>query len=125
MNRYLAAGLICMVALGACSTRNKDEKEADKITRAVIANDMRPAQNDFAAAPRQKMTRVAVARLSDELNNLGTYKGLKEDTPSGSPAGTHTFTVTFDKETWHESMMVDSGGKVSAWKINPSTPTGQ
>ncbi len=130
MNRCLGACLLAFVlvlgaALGGCSRQNKDEKEADKITRAIIANDMRPVENDFAAAPRQKMTRVSVARLSDELNALGTYKGVKEDTPSGSLAGMHTFTVTFDKETWHENMMVDSGGKISAWKITPSTATSQ
>jgi len=123
--RYAAIALIFCVALSGCARQNRAEKEADKITRAVIANDMRPVENDFAAAPRQKMTRVAVARLSDELNNLGTYKGVKEDTPSGSTSGMHTFTVTFDKETWHESMMVDSGGKVSAWRINPSAATSQ
>ncbi len=125
MKRYLAIALLLGVALSACARQNKDEKEADKITRAVIANDMRTVGNDFAAAPRQKMNRVSVARLSDELNALGTYKGVKEDTPAGSPAGEHTFTVTFDKETWHESMMVDSGGKVSAWKITPGTATSQ
>lgn len=121
----MAMVLVCCVGLSACARQNKAEREADKITRAVIANDMRPVENDFAAAPREKMTRVAVARLSDELNNLGKYKGVKEDTSSGSTAGMHTFTVTFEKETWHESMMVDSGGKVSAWRINPSAATSQ
>ncbi|MDQ6826583.1 MAG: hypothetical protein M3Z14_05205 [Candidatus Eremiobacteraeota bacterium] len=125
MKPYLLGALILSVMLAACSTQNKDEREADKITRSVIANDMRPVENDFADAPRQKMTRLAVARLSDQLNNLGKYKGIKEDTPQGSVAGSHTFTVTFAKETWHESMVVDSGGKISAWKIGPGTATAQ
>ena len=41
------AALCAAVVLAGCSFENKYEREADKITRAVMNNDLGPVKNDI------------------------------------------------------------------------------
>jgi hypothetical protein len=117
MNRRLAALALVAVSLAACSFQNKNEKEADKITKAVIANDMRPVTDDLDPAIRSSITRVKVAQLSDELNDQGAYNGLKEN-DTGCRTGFVCFDVNFEKRPYKEMMKVGSDGKVQSWYIH-------
>jgi hypothetical protein len=109
--------LLALAVLGGCASHNKYETEADKITRAVIANDMTPVASDFAPAISGQLTRVRVAELSDELNAQGAYKGLKEDDQNCAPAA-HCFDVTFEKRAYREALALDDNGKVTAWRVH-------
>jgi hypothetical protein len=109
----IVAGMAVLVA--ACSFQNHNEREAEKITNAVIANDLRPVQNDIAKGIA--ITRVQVAEWSDELNAQGKLLSLKE-TPEGCAPGWHCFVVKFQKHTYAERMRYDENGKVVNWSFH-------
>lgn len=114
-----SAFLMLALLIAGCSTQNKYEKEADKITKAVIANNMQDVAGDFDSQARTQVTRVAVARLSDELNAQGKYQGIQEvkAAANGTP-GEHDFIARFDKHGYYESLVLDDDGKVRAWHIH-------
>jgi hypothetical protein len=116
MRRAFAS--LALLALVACGGPNANEKLADRVTEAIVNNDIRPVEKDFNALTRPKLTRAAVGRLSDQLNALGKFHRTHETTPKGAPAGRHTFDAIFDKATWHEDMVLDEDGKIAAFYIH-------
>lgn len=118
MKRFWALTLVAL-SLAACAFQNRNEREADKITRAVIENNMAPVMGDFDPAIKGQITRVRVAELSDELSQQGAYQGLKQvtDTWCNRP-GYLCFDVNFAKHPYHEVMKVGSDGKVQYWWIH-------
>ncbi|HKU81659.1 MAG TPA: hypothetical protein VJP76_05770 [Candidatus Tumulicola sp.] len=110
--RMAAAALIALAAAG-CSFQNKNEREADRITRAVMANDLAPVQGDIAKGVT--IPRVKVAEWSDELNAQGKLLSIKES-PACSP-GWHCFDVKFEKRAYVEHMRLDENGKVVSWNF--------
>ncbi len=126
MKRLMALALAAL-SLASCGGPNPREREADKITRAVIANDMRPVMNDLDPSIKGEITRIRVAELSDELNAQGAYKGLKQTTDAAwcktaARPGMDCFDVTFEKSTYHELMKTGSDGKVQYWWIHSAPP---
>ena len=117
MNRRLTALALCAVALSSCSFQNKNEREADKITKAVMANDLGPVMGDFDPSIKNSITRVRVAQLSDELNDQGAYKGVKQN-DANCRTGYVCFDVNFEKRPYKEVMKVGSDGKVQSWYIH-------
>jgi hypothetical protein len=109
----LAAATI--VLLSACSFQNGNEREADRITRAVIDNDLKPVRNDIAKGVT--ITRVKVAQWSDELNAAGKLLSVKETTASCEP-GWHCFDVKFAKSAYVERMRFDENRKVVDWDFH-------
>jgi hypothetical protein len=107
-----AATLLFAAVLASCSFENRNEREADRITRAVIANDLRPVQDDIAKGI--SITRVQVAEWSDELNAQGKLLSVKETTVNCAP-GWHCFDVKFQKHAYVERMRFDENGKVVNW----------
>jgi hypothetical protein len=103
----VAAGIFA-----ACSFQNKNEREAERITQAMIANDLRPVQGDIS--PNVHLTRVQIAEASDELSSQGKLLSVKETT-TDCPAGVHCFDVRFEKSTYTERLRYDETGKVVAW----------
>jgi hypothetical protein len=104
-----------VAALAACSFQNGNEREADKITKAVIDNDLRPVQNDIAKGVA--ITRVKVAQWSDELNAQGKLISVKETTADCEP-GWHCFAVKFEKRAYVERMRFDENHKVVNWDFH-------
>ena len=119
MKKFLAVALAAL-SLAACAG-NRNEAEADKITRAVIGNNVSPVMGDFDPAIKGQITRVRVAELSDELNAQGAYQGLKQTTSWCRP-GYLCFDVKFAKRPYHEIMKVGSDGKVQYWWIRAAQP---
>lgn len=111
--KHAALIALGLLVLSACSFQNKNEREADKITRAVMANDLAPVQNDIAKGIT--IPRVKVAEWSDELNAQGKLLSVKE-TPSCSP-GWHCFDVKFEKRAYVERMRLDENDKVVNWNF--------
>jgi hypothetical protein len=127
VRRYLVPAAAAALALAGCFGENQYEKMADQVTKAIIANDMRPVEKDFNAIVRPKLLdRGRVGTLSDQLNTLGPLKRIKENTPSGARPGEHMFAAEFQKATWSEDMTVDSDGKIASFYVRPraSTSTG-
>ncbi len=121
MKRFLALALAAL-SLTACSFQNKNEREADKITRAVMNNNVAPVMGDFAPSIKGQITRVRVAELSDELADQGSYEGLKQTT-TWCRTGYLCFDVKFAKRPYHEIMQVGSDGKVQYWWIHAAPQT--
>jgi hypothetical protein len=120
----LLATSASLLALAACGGPNHVEQLASDVTKAIVANDMRPVAPDFNAIPRAKLNdRGYVGHLSDQLNALGAFKGVKEDTPSSAPQGEHHLVATFDKAAWQEEITFDSDGKIAHFKVYPPGPT--
>ncbi len=102
---------------------NRYERLADNVTKAILANNMKPVEGEFNALRRPQLEdRAKVGQLSDDLTALGAFKGVKETTPSGASEGYHTFAARFDKATWSEDMTLDADGKIAAFHVHPSTP---
>lgn len=116
MNRFTktVAVLAAIAALTACSFQNKNEREAERITRAVMNNDLRPVQGDIEKGVT--IPRVKVAEWSDELNAQGKLQSLKERT-TGCQPGWHCFDVKFEKRNYVENMRLDENGKVANWNF--------
>jgi uncharacterized lipoprotein len=111
---HVAPLLVCAaLLLAGCSFQNKYEREADKITRAVMANDLAPVQNDIA--PGVNLSRVQVAEWSDELSAQGKLESVKETTPCAP--GFHCFDVKFEKHSYREELAMDDQGKVTQWRF--------
>jgi hypothetical protein len=113
-----AAAVLCCLAFAACSFQNKNEREADRITHAVMSNDLRPVQDDLAK--NVHVTRVQVAQWSDELNDQGKLVSIKETT-AGCPSGWHCFDARFEKRAYVERMRYDENGKVTDWNFHMAT----
>ena len=111
----LAANALALLA--GCSFENRNEREADRITRAVIDNDLRPVQNDIAKGIT--ITRVKVAQWSDELDAQGKLLSVKETT-AGCDPGWHCFNVKFQKHDYVERLRFDENGKVVDWDFHMS-----
>ena len=106
--------VLVAVALAACSFQNKNEREADQITRAVMNDDLRPVSDDIAKGVT--IPRVKVAEWSDELGAQGKLLSLKE-TPENCDPGWHCFEVKFEKHVYLEHMRLDENGKVVNWNF--------
>jgi hypothetical protein len=113
--RWLALCCLAIVALSACSFQNSNEREADRITHAVMDNNLKPVQGDIAKGI--SITRVKVAQWSDELNAQGKLLSVKETTPNCDP-GWHCFNVKFEKRNYVERMRFDEHGKVVDWNFH-------
>ena len=99
---------------------NRYEKLAADVTKAIAANDMRPVEKEFNAIRRPQLhDRGKVGRLSDFVNAYGGFKGVKEDTPSGSKDGFHHFIAHFDKGERSEDMTLDAEGKLADFHVRP------
>ena len=111
--RIALAAALAVVALAACSFQNKYEREAERITRAVMANDLTPVKDDLT--PGLNISRVKVAEWSDELDAQGKLLSLKE--AKTCTPGYHCFNVKFEKHEYVERMQMDDQGKVTQWQF--------
>lgn len=107
--------VITTIALTGCSFQNKNEREADRITHAIMNNDLKPVQQDIAKDV--KISRVQIAQWADELNDQGKLLSVKEMTANCAP-GWHCFNVKFDKHDYVERMRFDENGKVVNWQFH-------
>lgn len=123
MKKFLALAL-ALLSFAACGGPSRTQREADKITRAVIANDMSPVMNDLDPSIKGQITRVRVAELSDELNQQGAYQGLTQSTASWCDTSVFTcFDVKFASRPYREKIKVGSDGKVQDWWIHAAPPS--
>jgi hypothetical protein len=99
--------------------QSASERLATRVTTAIVNNDMKPVADDFNAIPREQLSnRAKVGLLSQDLNELGKFKAVKEDTPAGSPALYHHFKAQFEKGTWEEDLTYDSAGKIRSFHVH-------
>ena len=112
--RALVALAATVVVLSACSFESKNEQLADRITKAVMANDLGPVKNDIN--PKVNITRSQIANAADELNDQGKLESIKEN--PNCDAGWHCFDVKFEKHMYTERFSLDENGKITHWKYH-------
>lgn len=117
--KWLYALAVLLVVAG-CSFQNKYEREADKLTQAVIANDLTPVRGDID--PSVHITRVQVAQWADELSAQGKLQSVKEVTDN-CDTGWHCFVVKFDKRDYQESLRYNEEGKIVDWRFHMAPAT--
>lgn len=119
--RFAVVTLLASLALAGCSFKNTYEKEADKITRAVIADDTRAVAAELDPGLASQVTAVKVAQLSDELKAAGDYQGIKEN-DQNCPAAKHCFDVKFSKFPYREVLEMNDRQKVTSWYVHEGAP---
>lgn len=123
LRALLAPGVLIVIALVLWAIfmprGNPNERLATRVTVAIINNDMRPVANDFNAIPREQLkNRAKVALLSQDLNDLGKLKGVKEDTKGNAAPRYHHFEAEFEKGTWEEDLTYDTAGKIGSFHVH-------
>lgn len=107
------AVVLVFLLLRACAHHeNTYEKIAHDFTTAVQANDLAKVDTFENAQTRRSTNHARVGKAADTLAPLGKIKEVKENTPSGAPAGGHEFLVTFDKGTATEKIVFDPDNKI-------------
>ena len=114
--KHIVAPLVAVAVLAGCAFQNKYEKEADKITHAVMNNDLGPIKNDLS--PGLNITRVQIAAASDELSAQGKLISIKERQPCDAGPGWHCFDVKFEKHNYAEALAMDDQNKVTHWRFH-------
>lgn len=114
MRNSVSTFICALLALSACSFQNADEREAQKFTQAIMADDLAPVKGDLA--PGVDVTRVQVAEWSAELAEYGKLKSVKEK-PACDP-GWHCFDVVFEKARYTEKLQRDEHGKVLGFSFH-------
>ena len=99
---------------------NRYERLASDVTKAIAANDMRPVEKEFNALRRPQLEdRAKVGQLSDFINELGAFRGVKEDTPKDAAPRSHHFVAHFERGNRVEDLTVDADGKIADFHVKP------
>ena len=112
-------------ALASCATHTESPADlADRITRAVYANDLDTTSASFDEATKRAVTRTDLGALSDRMHALGTIASIKQRS-GNADTGRYEFDVTFTSGSLLVQMRVDPSGRVGAYRVIPidsSTP---
>jgi hypothetical protein len=114
------------IAVAGCGFfPNKYEREADKITRAVMARNLGPVKGDLAPGVEKTITPALLANWADELDAQGKLQSVTENRADCVPDW-HCFDVQFEKRLYQERMKIDASGKVRIWQFQVAlVPPGQ
>ena len=113
-------------AFSGCSANggSAPQRLADRITRAVYANDLGTTLDAFDGATKAAITRAELGGLSDRMHALGDLKSVVSR--DGNPdTGRYEFDASFTGGMMLVQMRIDPSGKVGAYRIVPeeiSTP---
>lgn len=98
---------------------NANEELARRVTAAIVNNNMKPVEQDFGVTLRPELRNAAkVAVLSQDLNELGAFRSITEDTPTSAAPRYHHFQVRFERGTWEEDITYDPEGKISSFHVH-------
>ncbi len=108
--------------MSACASHSNDPRQlADRITRAVYANDFDTTVADFDDATRKSVTRSGVGDLSDKMHALGNYESLGQRRAEPD-TGKYAYDAHFSNGTMLVELRVDPSGKVGAYRVSPENP---
>jgi hypothetical protein len=122
--------LSCALLLAACGTQNAAGDPAglaEKITRAVYANDLDTTVASFDDQTKKLVTRGQLGEISDRMHALGDIKSFAQR--SADPdKGRYDYDVSFTNGAMLVQLRVDPDGKVGAYRVVPaasaSAPSG-
>lgn len=121
----LRRGALTVVALAcvtACSG-NDPAATADKITRAVYANDLDTTVADFDDQTKKDVSRGELGEISDMMHGMGDYKSLTQRS-ANADTGRYEYDAAFTKGSLLIQLRIDASGKIGAYRVAPEgTPT--
>jgi hypothetical protein len=113
----MLACAVAVVALAGCAS--SESKLADSTTRAVFDNNYDAVTQKFTPDLSKQVTRAQLGQLSDLMHARGDYKGITET--GTEPDGAYDFRADFSNGNLIVKMKVDSDGKISGYRVIPST----
>lgn len=114
-----ALGLIVLAAGCAQGAASGPDALAERITRAVYANDFDGTVATFDDALKKSATRSSVGDVSDRMHALGTLKTVKRRS-ADADRGRYDYDLTFERGTMLAQLRLDSSGRVGAYRVVPS-----
>lgn len=105
----------------ACASHGGDPAAtADRITRAVYANDLAATTVDLDEAAKKQVSRGELGELSDKMHALGEFRSL---TPRSSnpDTGRYEYNAAFSNGSLIVQLRMDPSGKVGAYRIVPGS----
>ncbi|HEY0798661.1 MAG TPA: hypothetical protein VGD50_05895 [Candidatus Baltobacteraceae bacterium] len=119
-----AGALLLLAVVPGCAGNSSDPNGlADKITRAVYANDYDATTADFDDDTKKAVTRAEVGALSDKLHALGDIQQITPRT-SDADKGRYDFTVALDHGSALVQLRLDPDGKIGAYRVVLPAPPG-
>jgi len=112
--------LACALLLGACSSGGNQDPNAlaEKITRAVYANDLDTTVASFDDETKKQVTRGQLGVISDRMHALGDIKSFTQRS-SEPDKGRYDYDVSFTNGSMLVQLRVDPDGKIGAYRIVP------
>ena len=120
----MLSGALLALALGGCASRAPDATDpaarADRITRAVYADDLDRTVADFDDAAKRQVTRSQLGDMSDRMHGLGDLRSLTQR--SADPdSGRYEYDAAFTGGALLVQLRIDPSGKIGAYRIAPET----
>jgi len=126
MRRFISVAIVSLaVVLGGCANRAADPQAiADETTRGVYDFDFNRTTAHFDDALKAEVTRSSVGELSNSLQALGTYHGLKQ-IAADPEKGRYDYQASFDKGTLLVRIRLDPDQKLAAYRLVPEGTPGR
>ncbi len=117
--------LSCALLLAACSSGGNQDPSAlaEKITRAVYANDLDTTIATFDDETKKQVTRSQLGVISDRMHALGDIKSFTQRS-SEPDKGRYDYDVSFTGGSMLVQLRVDPDGKVGAYRVVPEAAAG-
>jgi CO/xanthine dehydrogenase Mo-binding subunit len=114
-----AAAIVLLALLDACAPHVNDPRAiADRITRAVYANDITATTADFDDETKKTVTRSQLGDLSDKMHALGDYRSLTQRS-ADADTGKYAYDAHFANGAMLVELRIDPSGKVGAYRVSP------
>lgn len=119
-NRYGALyGALFSCLPAACSNGSGSPQQlAEKITRAVYANDLDTTVATFDDETKRDISRSQLGDLSDRMHALGALKSIVPR-DANADSGRYEFDAAFTGGMMLVQMRIDPSGKVGAYRVVP------
>ena len=120
MRRLVAIAIASLaIVCAGCGNRAADPQAiADETTRGVYDFDFARTTAHFDDALKAEVTRSSVGELSNTLEGLVTYHGLKQ-VAADPEKGRYDYQATFDKGTLLVRIRLDPDQRLGAYRLVP------
>jgi hypothetical protein len=110
--------LALSLALAACAGNGAGgaQSAADGTTKAVYNDDVAGVTQNFNDSLKSQVTRSEVGIMSDQMHQLGDYKGLTF-VSSDPNKNEYTYRADFTKGTGNVVVRLDSDGRFAAYRF--------
>jgi hypothetical protein len=116
--RAVALAFVLVTVAGCGSPAETAADAADRVTKAVLADDVDAVSSSFATPLQGSITRAEVGSLSDTMTALGAYKGVTYESSDPSKHE-YVYRADFDRGSMGVVVRIDGSGKLDAYRVFP------